>query len=308
MAAGYKLATFQSSDGPRAGLVIGDKVYDAAKLTGKPAYATVLGIMQDWKTAQGVLKAATAKTGKAKGQPLKGAKLLAPILWPSAIYCAGANYADHAAEMNARHGKPPDPDPHTLGLQSWHFIKAPRSIANPGQTIKGAAEYSKQLDWEIELVAVIGKAAKNVPEAKALSYVAGYTCGNDLSARDRGRRPHVADTSPFKADWVAHKSFDSSCPLGPWIVPASDIKDPQKLGIKLWVNDVIKQDSNTSDMIFNLAEQLSHLSSRITLYPGDIILTGTPAGVGAARREFLKAGDTTKVWIEGIGTLTNKMA
>ena len=91
-------------------------------------------------------------------------------------------------------------------------------------------------------------------------------------------------------------------------MPASDIKDPQKLGIKLWVNDVIKQDSNTSDMIFNLAEQLSHLSSRITLYPGDIILTGTPAGVGAARKEFLKAGDTTKVWVEGIGTLTNKMA
>ena len=92
------------------------------------------------------------------------------------------------------------------------------------------------------------------------------------------------------------------------IIPASDIKDPQKLGIKLWVNDVIKQDSNTSDMIFNLAEQLSHLSSRITLYPGDIILTGTPAGVGAARKEFLKAGDTTRVWVENVGELVNKMA
>ena len=308
MAAGYKLATFQTSDGPRAGLVIGDKVFDAAKLTGKAAYATVLGIVEDWKAAQGVLKAAVSKAAKAKGQPLKGAKLLAPILWPSAIYCAGANYADHAAEMNARHGKPPDPDPHTLGLQSWHFIKASRSIANPGQTIKGAAEYSKQLDWEIELVAVIGRTAKNVPEAKALSYVAGYTCGNDLSARDRGRRPHVADTSPFKADWVAHKSFDGSCPLGPWIVPASDIKDPQNLAMKLWVNGVIKQDSNSGKMIFNLAEQIAHLSARLTLHPGDLIMTGTPAGVGAGRGEYLKAGDVVKIWIEGIGEISNKIA
>ena len=113
---------------------------------------------------------------------------------------------------------------------------------------------------------------------------------------------------PARADWLAHKSFEGACPLGPWITPADDIPDPHDLGIKLWVNDVIKQDSNTSDMIFNLAEQLSHLSSRITLYPGDIILTGTPAGVGAARREFLKAGDTTRVWVENVGELINKMA
>src|SRR5262249_49068776 len=111
--AGYKLATYQSADGPRASLVVDDKVYDAAKLTKKPSYATVVGILQDWRAAQPLLKAAAAKTGKA--QPVARAKLLAPVLWPSAIYCAGANYADHAAEMNARHGKPPDPDPHTLG-------------------------------------------------------------------------------------------------------------------------------------------------------------------------------------------------
>jgi 2-keto-4-pentenoate hydratase/2-oxohepta-3-ene-1,7-dioic acid hydratase in catechol pathway len=307
--AGYKLATYKSAEGPRAGLVVDDKVFDAAKLTGKPAYATVLGILDDWRAAQGVLKTAAATTGKAraKGQPLGRTKLLAPVLWPSAIFCAGANYADHAAEMNARHGKPPDPDPHTLGLQSWHFLKASRSLANPGQTVK-VSDYSKQMDWEIELVAVIGRTAKNVPEAKALGYVAGYTVANDLSARDRGRRPHVADTSPFKADWVAHKSFDGSCPLGPWIVPASAIKDPQNLGMKLWVNDVIKQDSNTGRMIFNLAEQIAHLSSRLTLHPGDLILTGTPAGVGAGRGEYLKAGDVVKLWIENIGSISNTMA
>ncbi len=307
--AGYKLATYQTKDGPRAGLVVDDKVVDAAKATGKPAYATVLGILNDWKTAQGALKAAAAKAAKSKAKtlPLSKAKLMAPILYPSSIYCAGANYQDHANEMAARENRPPPPDPHTLGLESWHFIKASRSLSNPGATVK-ISEYSKKMDWEVELAAVIGKTAKNVPKEKALSYVAGYTIANDLSARDRGRRPHIPDTSPFKADWVAHKSFDGSCPLGPWIVPASDIKDPHKLGIKLWVNGVLKQDSNTGQMIFNLNEQIAHLSARLTLHPGDLILTGTPAGVGAGRGEFLKAGDTVKLWIEKIGEISNKMA
>ena len=306
---GYKLASYQSADGPRAGLVVDDKIFDAAKLTGKGAYASVMGILEDWKTAEGALRAAAAKAGKGRsqGRPLKGTKLLAPVLWPSAIYCAGANYTDHMHEMSRVNGRPPEPDPHTLGLQSWHFIKASRSVVGPGATVK-TSDYCQKADWEIELAAVIGRRAKHVPQEKALSYVAGYTAANDLSARDRGRRPHVADTSPFKADWVSHKSFDGSCPLGPWIVPASDIGDPQNLGLKLWVNDVIKQDSNTGQMIFNLAEQIAHLSSRLTLHPGDVILTGTPAGVGAGRGEFLKAGDVVKIWIEKIGSLTTKMA
>jgi 2-keto-4-pentenoate hydratase/2-oxohepta-3-ene-1,7-dioic acid hydratase in catechol pathway len=309
--AGYKLATYRSAGGPRAGLVVGDQVLDAAKLTGKAAYASVIGILDDWKSAAGTLKSAAARAAKGetrvKGIPLRRAKLLAPVLWPSAIFCAGANYADHAAEMNKANNRPPEPDPHTLGLQSWHFIKASRSLSDPGATVK-ISDYSKRMDWEVELAAVIGRKAKNVPQEKALAYVAGYTAANDLSARDRGRRPHVADTSPFKADWVSHKSFDGSCPLGPWIVPASDIPDPQNLGLKLWVNDVLKQDSNTSQMIFNLAEQIAHLSSRLTLHPGDLILTGTPAGVGVGRNEFLQAGDVVKIWIERIGSLTSTMA
>jgi 2-keto-4-pentenoate hydratase/2-oxohepta-3-ene-1,7-dioic acid hydratase in catechol pathway len=167
---------------------------------------------------------------------------------------------------------------------------------------------SDEVDWEVELAAVIGRKAKDVAQDKALSYVAGYTAANDLSARDRGRRANISDTSVFKADWIKHKSFDGSCPLGPWIVPASDIGDPQNLGLKLWVNEVIKQDSNTSDMIFNIAEQIERLSNAMTLYPGDLILTGTPAGVGTARGEFLKPGDEVKIWIEKIGTLTTKIA
>ncbi|HXF89729.1 MAG TPA: fumarylacetoacetate hydrolase family protein [Xanthobacteraceae bacterium] len=307
--ASYRLVSYQSPTGPRAGIVVGDNVYDAAALTRNAAYATVLGILNDWKRAEVAMRRAAASVTKrkAKGRPLERTKLLAPVLWPSAIYCAGANYTDHMLEMARLQNIPPAPDPHEVGLKPWHFIKAPRTVVGDRATVKLPAA-SNAIDWEAELGAVIGRTAKNAPLEKALDYVAGYTIANELSARDLGRRPQLPDQSPFKFDWVGQKCFDDACPLGPWIVPARDIKDPQRLGIKLWVNDVLKQDSNTSQMIFTLAEQIAHLSSLITLYPGDVILTGTPAGVGAARREFLKRGDVSKVWIEGIGTLTNKFA
>jgi 2-keto-4-pentenoate hydratase/2-oxohepta-3-ene-1,7-dioic acid hydratase in catechol pathway len=305
----YKLATYQTKEGPRAGLIIGDDVFDAAKFTGKAAYATIAGILADWKSAEGTLKKATAGAAKnrAKRQPLAKTKLLAPVPAPPTIFCAGANYADHAAAMARKAGQPEPADPHEQGQKPYFFIKAARTLTDPGATIK-VGDYAKQLDWEIELAAVIGRPAKNVPIEKALNYVAGYTAANDLSARDRGRRPGVEATSFFKMDWIKHKSFDGSCPLGPWIVPASDIKDPQQLGLKLWVNGALRQDSNTNKMLFTLAEQIAHLSENMTLHPGDLILTGTPAGTGAESGEFLKSGDVIKIWIEGIGAFTNKIA
>jgi 2-keto-4-pentenoate hydratase/2-oxohepta-3-ene-1,7-dioic acid hydratase in catechol pathway len=280
-------------------------VHDVERLTGRPAYASMLGILQDWENANAGLRDAAAKAER--GQPFSQTALRAPVLWPSAIYCAGANYSDHAAEMAARANRPPEPDPKSLGLKPWHFIKASRSLADPGATIS-ASHYTKKLDWEVELAAVIGKTAKNVSVERALDHVAGYTAANDLSARDLSRRPHVSETSAFKSDWIGQKSFDGACPLGPWIVPAQDIPDPQNLAIKLWVNDGLKQDSNTGKMIFSIAEQISHLSMGMTLHPGDVILTGTPAGVGSARNEFLQPGDIVKIEIERIGTLTNKVA
>jgi 2-keto-4-pentenoate hydratase/2-oxohepta-3-ene-1,7-dioic acid hydratase in catechol pathway len=307
--AGYKLATYRTSDGPRAGIVVGDDIFDAAKITGRPAYAAVAGILADWKVAERALRNAVGGAASVRGKstPLAKAKLLAPLPQPPTIFCAGANYADHAAAMARKAGMPEPADPHQQGLKPWHFIKAARTIADPGATIK-AADYSKELDWEIELAAVIGRACKDVPKEKALSYVAGYTAANDLSARDRGRRPGVEPTSFFKMDWSKHKSFDGSCPIGPWITPASDIGDPQKLGLKLWVNGKLKQDSNSGKMLFTLAEQIEQLSINMTLHPGDLILTGTPAGTGAESGEFLKAGDVVKVWIEGIGEFSNKIA
>jgi 2-keto-4-pentenoate hydratase/2-oxohepta-3-ene-1,7-dioic acid hydratase in catechol pathway len=302
---GYKLVTYDPGSGARAGLIIGDRLIDAAKASGKPAYATTLGILADWAAADKQFAALAADTG-VKGETLDWNQLRAPVQ-PGAIYCAGANYGDHVREMNAAQGRGPDPDPHTLGLKPWHFIKSAHSVAGPGAAVK-IPPLSKKLDWEVELAAVIGKRAKDVSEADALGYVAGYTVSNDLSARDFGFRPPVPPTSPFYSDWLAHKSFDGSCPLGPWIVPASDVGDPQKLGIRLSVNGTIKQDSNTSEMIFTLAEQIAQLSLRITLYPGDVILTGTPAGVGAGRNEFLKAGDSLELWCEKVGTLKHTMA
>lgn len=305
----YRLLSYSSSKGPRAGLAVDDKVFDVAALTGNARYATVLDILNDWRSAQKALRAAAAKVGtkKTKLRPVARPKRLAPVLYPSAVYCAGANYSDHMLEMARVQGIEPEPDPHSIGLSPWHFIKAARSIVPSDVKVKLPA-YSQMVDWEAELTAVIGRPAKDVPLEKALDYVAGYTIANDLSARDFTKRAKVPDASPFKFDWVSQKSFDGACPVGPWIVPASEIRDPQNLAIKLWVNDVLKQDSHTSKMIFTLAEQIAHLSTRMTLHPGDLVLTGTPAGVGMGRREFLKPGDVVKVWVEGIGTLTNTMA
>ena len=304
----YKLVTYRSAQGPRAGIVVEEEVFDVAALTGRSSYATMLAILNDWEAAQALLeKAAGIKKRKEKGIPLEKVRLLVPVLYPSTIFCAGANYSDHLMEIAVARGINPDPDPRTLGLKPWHFIKASRSVVETQSTVP-LPEHSRMVDWEAELVVLIGRPAKNVSVDKALEYVAGYTVANDLSARDLSARPHIPDNSPFKYDWIGQKSFDGACPVGPWIAPAKEIPDPQNLSIKLWVNDVLKQDSHTSKMIFSTAEQIAHLSTRITLHPGDLILTGTPAGVGMARNEFLKAGDEVKVWIERIGTLTYKMA
>jgi 2-keto-4-pentenoate hydratase/2-oxohepta-3-ene-1,7-dioic acid hydratase in catechol pathway len=303
----YTLVTYRSPNGAAAGVVRNGTVFSVAELTGNPAHAAMLGILNDWEAAGPMLENIVAVADKSRGTPIETAQLLAPVVYPSAIFCAGANYSDHAREMADVLDRPLEPDPRSLGLKPWHFLKAPRAVTGTGSAVPLPA-YSQMVDWEAELAAVIGRAAKNVPVDSALEYVAGYTVANDLSARDLSTRPNVAPTSPFRYDWVSQKSFDGSCPVGPWIVPAPYVPDPQNLGIKLWVNDVLKQDSHTSRMIFSLAEQIAHLSTRITLYPGDLILTGTPAGVGMARREFLKPGDTIRVWIESVGTLTNTIA
>lgn len=306
--ASYKLVTYRAAKAARSGVVVEEELFDVAELTGRSSYATMLDVLNDWESAQALLDTAATRVteGKIKGILLGEVKLLAPVLYPSAIFCAGANYVDHMQEMAAIRKTDPGEGLRDMGLKPWHFLKTSRTVVET-ESIVRLPESSKMVDWEAELAVVIGQPAKKVPVEKALDYVAGYTIANDLSARDLAVRPEISPTSPFRYDWMSQKNFDRACPLGPWIVPAREIANPQYLSIRLWVNDVLKQDSHTSKMIFSVAEQIAHLSTLITLHPGDLILSGTPSGVGSARKEFLKSGDVVRVWIEGIGTLSNTL-
>lgn len=302
----YKLLTYEHAEkGPRAGILVHETIHDVAELTGAPTDANVLSLLESWDSAEQRLRDSAARVN-ANGLVPDAVRLRAPVIYPPAIYCAGANYKDHAAEMARHQNRQPPPDPHTLGLNCFFFMKSGRTVADPVATLD-VSTLSDKLDWEIELAAVIGRVAKRVTEKDALNYVAGYTIANDLSARDFGFRA-VDQGSPFRTDWLSSKNFDNSCPLGPWITPARDIADPHNLRMTLNVNGAVKQDSNSGRMIYNINEQIAYLSSRITLYPGDVVLTGTPAGVGVARNEFLHPGDRVELSIENIGTLTHSIA
>jgi len=307
----YQLITHRVDKTPQAGVVIDDVVYPASKLLSNPDLNSVMAIMDNWAANHKILKtqakAVRNKDIRPKGLALKQCKLLAPLLYPGQIYCAGANYTDHMQEMAKVAGMPVGPTMKELGEMPWHFIKSSRSsIVGPNARVK-LPDYSKMVDWEIELAAVIGKSCSKVSAKDAMKYVAGYTIANDLSARDAMRRPKNPPTSPFHMDWIGQKCFDGACPIGPWIVPADQIKNPHHLEMKLWVNDDLMQDSNTKYLIFDTAEQIEALSSRITLQPGDLVLTGTPAGVGMGRKIFLKSGDQVRLWIEELGEFTHTM-
>ena len=215
------------------------------------------------------------------------------MLYPGKVLCAGANYYDHMAEMGF-----PGVKKETQKL--FFFFKPPRNaIVGPGATVV-MPRNTQKYDWEIELAAVIGKTARYVTPEQALDHVAGYTISIDMSARDFNMAPDQF----YKFDWVAGKATDTSCPLGPWIVPAGVLPDPQNIALKLAVNGEIKQNSNTNQMIYSVAEQIARASELMTLDPGDVLLTGTPAGVGVPRGTFLKAGDRIDADIASIGTLS----
>lgn len=308
----FRLLSYASKTGPRAGILVGERVYDAAEETAVPSWNSVIGILEQWETAEAALEEAARRVAagsmRSEGRALAQTSLLAPVLHPGTIYCAGANYTDHREEMARALGLEPTPDMKELGESPWHFIKTGRSsVVGPNATVKLPA-HSRTVDWEIELAVVIGKPAKDVSVERALDYVAGYTIANDLSARDAMRRAKMPPTSPFHLDWIGHKSFDGSCPIGPWIVPASRVADPHNLALKLWVSGELMQDSSTDKLIFNVPEQIAMLSSRVTLQPGDLILTGTPAGTGAPQKRFLRPGETVRLAIEGIGEFEHALA
>ncbi len=305
----YKILSYGAS--PReglAGVLIDGEIHDAEKLTGDAAYRSTLGILDDWSNAANALGAAAAKPASAsRVGPADTVPLLAPILFPGSYFCAAANYRDHAEAMAKKFGLPPEPDPRTQGIKPFHFVKSGKQATVGPKEDFEAPHYGEKLDWEIELAAVIGRPCKRVSVAAALEYVAGYTVSNDVSIRDGAymKRPNVPETSPFNTDFIGIKGFDKSVVLGPWITPAAQIGDPANLAMKLWIGDELMQDSNSSKMIFSAAEQIAYLSERITLLPGDVVMTGTPAGTGAERGRFLKKGETIRMWIENIGETRN---
>ena len=303
----YKLLTYQAATGARAGILIRETVFDAARVANQPAYATVLGVLEDWIRADTCFAAAAANGTSIRGEPLSTVSLLAPILYPGQIFAAGANYQDHINEMNDE-GQFRAQNSKKLAGRPWFFSKSSRSAVIGHGSSQPLPVYSSKVDWEVELAVVIGKEASKVTVEEALGYVAGYTIANDLSARDFAARQDVAPDSPFRFDWLSHKGFDGACPLGPWITPTRDIPDPQSLRLRLWVDDVEMQNSTSAHMIYSVAELIAELTTRVTLHPGDVILTGTPSGVGMSRNVFLQPKQTVRLWIEAIGELRHSFS
>jgi 2-keto-4-pentenoate hydratase/2-oxohepta-3-ene-1,7-dioic acid hydratase in catechol pathway len=214
----------------------------------------------------------------------------APIPRPRKnVFCLGQNYAAHAAESGSA--------PPTAPI---YFTKPPTTVIGQGEAIPYPQGLTVRLDWEVELGVVIGRGGRDIPEGRALEHVFGYTIFNDVSARDLQFRT---------SQWFKGKSLDGSCPMGPVIVTADEIPDPQRLRLQLSVNGVNKQDSNTADMIFSVARIIADLSAGMTLEPGDCISTGTPQGVGDGRKppEYLKPGDVMEAEVERIGVLKNQV-
>lgn len=254
-----------------------------------------LGYLRDAASVQPVeastLQQVIAGDGvRARGDalPLAGVRVLAPLR-PGKIICVGQNYMDHCREQKVE-----PPDRPTL------FAKFPTSVVGPGDEVRWPEDFSTQVDYEAELAVVIGQTTRRVSESAALASVFGYTMANDVSARD----VQFSDKQ-----WVRGKSADTFCPIGPAVITRDEVPDPQALPIACRVNDETRQSSNTSEMIFPVRYIVAFISRAITLEAGDLILTGTPDGVGVFRNPkiFLKPGDTTVVEIGDFGTLSNRM-
>jgi acylpyruvate hydrolase len=268
---------------PRAGALVDEQVVDL-QAADPSLPGDVLGMIQG---GPAVLEQARAAAANGLGRSLADVQLLAPISRPPKIVCIGVNYADHAAEAGR-------------ALPRWPsvFLKAASCIVGPGDPIVRPPT-TEQLDYEIELAVVIGKQAKSVLREEALGYVAGYTIMNDVSARDLqlGKDGGI----------ILGKNFDSSAPFGPCLTLSDEIPDPSNLRLRTWINGELRQDGNTHTLIFDVPAIIAFLTQQMTLEPGDIIATGTPAGVGLGMKPqlWLQPGDTIRMEIEGIGVLEN---
>lgn len=288
-----RLVTFVQDGRERLGGVVGDQVIDLAaaheaRVGGYRLPTEMRAFLEAgpdaWAEAERTLAAPELSPF---AQPLSGVRLLAPIPNPSKIVAIGQNYLDHVREQNA-----PVPDRPII------FTKFPTSIIGPEDEIRWDPALTEKVDWEVELAVVIGRRARRVPAEQAYEHIFGYTIANDVSARDL----QFGD-----GQWVRSKSLDTFCPLGPWIVTRDEIPDPHRLAIRCRVSGELVQSSCTDQMIFRIPYLVEFISRAFTLLPGDVILTGTPPGVGHFRKppRYLRHGDVVTVEIEGIGAMSN---
>jgi 2-keto-4-pentenoate hydratase/2-oxohepta-3-ene-1,7-dioic acid hydratase in catechol pathway len=280
-----KLVTYTTGNEPRLGAVRGDQVIDLAAASEGRLPATMLEFLQQGKPAMALARELLSSAPSTHS--LHDVTLLAPVPNPSKVIAIGLNYMDHCRES----GTEPPTSPVI-------FAKFSTAVIGPGATIRWDPALTSKVDYEAELGVVFGKTARRVSEDEALDYVAGYINANDVSARELQRGD---------GQWVRAKSLDTFCPLGPSLVTAGEIPDPQALDIRSVLNGQVMQESNTKEMIFSVSTLIAFASRAFTLLPGDVLITGTPHGVGAGRNPpvFLKDGDTISIEVEGLGTLTN---
>jgi 2-keto-4-pentenoate hydratase/2-oxohepta-3-ene-1,7-dioic acid hydratase in catechol pathway len=274
-----KLATYTAQGVTRTGIVIGDSIIDT------DVAGTMIDLIRDWDALKPALEAKAAAGG---GVPLSSVKLEAPVQRPGKIWAIGLNYADHIAESKMA----------TPERQVW-FTKAQTSVNGPFDGIE-IAKGTMTADYEVELVAIVGKGGKHISADDAKDAIFGYCVGNDVTER---MWQHAGP------QWSLGKSFDTHAPMGPWIVTADEVGDPHALGLRCFVNGEKRQDSNTQHLVFNIWQQVEHLSVGMTLEPGDCLFTGTPGGIGAAMdpRQFLQPGDVVRCEIDGLGHIEGIM-
>jgi len=276
-----KYVSFYDGEAIRPGYIEGDRV----RAIDAPSLAAYIAL-------QGAQRAATHTQDTFA---LRDVRLAAPIVPTRNVFCVGRNYLEHAKEGALAAGRELKlPDVPTF------FTKAPTAIADPDADLQLERAVSQEYDYEAELGVVIGERCKDVSEERALDVVFGYTCVNDVTGRDL-QRAHV--------QWFKGKSLDDGCPIGPWVASADEVGDPHALAIGMKINGAQKQHSTTANMIFRIPRLIAELSRGMTLLPGDVIATGTPEGVGFARKppEFLQDGDVMEIEIDKIGMLRNRV-
>jgi 2,4-didehydro-3-deoxy-L-rhamnonate hydrolase len=302
----FAIGSYRKGASTRPALIFGGQIFDLrdawplCTTTAAPSWlrSDVAGLLAAWPQVQEPLKelASLGATAHARGSLAAAARDIATIaapFIPARIFCAAANFIEHANEMGTVLAAKADSRP-------YMFLKTASSVIGPNETVRIPPE-TKMPDWEVELAVVIGRRARRISVERAFDCVAGYTIVNDVSARDLNKRTDY----PFKHDWFQGKNHDTFCPIGPWIVPAWLIDDPQRLKLRLTVNDSTMQDGTTADMIWTAREQIAYISTIVTLMPGDVIATGTPTGVGMGRGIFLHTGDVMEASVEHIGSLRN---